>query len=234
MNAPRQTALVAAMMAASLAACVSTRPLEHQPCPCAPGFSCDVSQNICVADENGSDGGASIPAMFSADAIQAALSNCTLPHGPPATTVITPNDAKAALTGAWVPCPSETTLPQTIFTPGIRLEANGNFEILTPDGSGGLVTGVGLLSQGTWATSCYNVDPTLVPDAANKACPGTSPYGLQAYAHTVGGDDSPAHSFGGAVSFETSPVRAYAIEWTGGTSDVDPLVKIELWLVPLQ
>jgi hypothetical protein len=215
---------------AALAACVPTRTLDHQPCPCAPGFSCDVSQNVCVANDNGSDGGPSVPSTFSADAIQAALANCSLPHGPPVATVITPNDAKATLIGAWVLCPPSTALPQTIFTPGIRLEANGNFEILTPDGNGGLVAGVGLLSQGTWGTSCYNVDTTIVHDAANKACPGTSPWGLWADAHTVGGDDSLANCFVGPISFETSPTRAYIIE-PGGYCGSD--VNLDFWLVPL-
>lgn len=221
---------IAFSVALSLAACVSTKPLDNQPCPCAPGWSCDVSRNMCVADDSGSDGGPSVPTMFSADTIQAALANCTLPHGPPAT-VITPNDAKAALIGGWVLCPSSTTPPQTVFSPGIRLEANGNFEILTPDGDGGLVAGVGLLSQGTWSTSCYNVDTSLVPDASNKACPGTSPWGLWADAHTVGGDDSLANCFVGPISFETSPVRAYVID-SGGYCGSD--ANVDLWLVPLQ
>jgi hypothetical protein len=233
MSASRQTASIASLIAASLAACVSTRPLEHQPCPCAPGWSCDIAQNICVADDSGSDGGAGIPTAFSADVVQAALANCTLPHGPPAT-VITPNDAKTALVGGWALCPSSTTLPQTIFTPGIRLEANGNFEILTADGDGGLVAGVGLLSQGTWSTSCYNVDPTLVPDAKNKPCPGTSPYGLWAAAHTVGGADNLANCFVGPISFETSPARAYVIESLGYCGSVDASADLDLWLVPLQ
>ena len=224
---------IASWIAASLAACVSPRPLDHQPCPCAPGFSCDIAQNICVADDSGGDGGPRVPTTFSADAVQAALANCALPHGPPVA-LSTPNNEKAALIGAWALCPPSTTLPQTIFTPGIRLEANGNFEILTPDSDGALVAGVGLLSQGTWTTYCYNVDTSLVPDAANQPCQGTSPYGLGAQAHTAGGDDSLANCFVGPISFESSPARAYVIDGTGVCGGPDANVNLDFWLVPLQ
>jgi len=223
----------AASIAVLVAGCVAERTIgEHQPCPCAQGWSCDPVQNVCVASVTAGDGGTNVPTTFTADEVQAALANCGLPHGSPVV-LSTPNDEKAALIGAWALCPPSMTLPQTIFTPGIRFEANGNFESLTPDGAGGLVAGVGLLSQGTWTTYCYNVDTSLVHDAANQPCQGTSPYGLGAQAHTVGGDDNLANCFVGPVSFETSPARAYVIDGTGVCGGPDANVNIELWLVPL-
>jgi hypothetical protein len=243
---------IASLIAAPLAACVPARSLgDHQPCPCAPGFSCDASQNVCVADSSGGgssgggsgggerggggDAGASIPTKFSADQVQAALANCGLPHGPP-DGVSTPNDEVAKLTGVWLLCPPAAPQPKTLFAPGIRFEANGNFEILAMDADGGVEAGVGLLSQGTWSTFCYNVDPSFVPDVATRPCPGTSLYGIDVKAHTVGGDDSPTNCFVGPITFESAPARGHVIdfpaEWCAPV-DANESLTFDFWLVPL-
>ena len=106
--------------------------------------------------------------------------------------------------------------------------------MMTADG--GLQAGVGLLSQGTWATSCYNVDPLLVPDANNKPCSGTSFYGIDVDAHTVGGDDSPTKCFVGAINFESAPARGYVIDPLGEycAPAANGLDIQDFWLVPLQ
>jgi len=238
--------LIASFITASFAACDSTRPIvAQQPCPCAPGWTC-TPENVCTpngssASDSGvyTDGaiiygdGGGIPTKFSADQVQAALANCTLPHGPPVT-VGTPNDEAAKLIGAWLLCPATDTLPITMFAPGILFEGNGNFERLAMTDDGGLQTGVGLLSQGTWKTWCYNTDYSLVPDANKKPCSGTSFYGIDVQAHTVGGDDSPANCFVGAINFESSPARAYVIdppgEWCSAAFGSD---VFDFWLVPL-
>jgi hypothetical protein len=41
----------ATLLFSSLVACVAQRPIvDDQPCPCAPGWSCDKSRNVCVAN----------------------------------------------------------------------------------------------------------------------------------------------------------------------------------------
>jgi hypothetical protein len=237
--------VIAAIVSVWFVACGARRPLaERQPCPCAQGWSCDLSQDTCVPDayDGGSnssevsasagDGGGAVPAHYSAAEVQSALAACDRPHGPPVDTA-TPNEEHAKLVGTWLLCPPASSGPLTMFAPGIRFEANGNFETLAMNSDGGLTPGVGLLSQGQWATSCYNTDNT-VPDVNARPCPGTSFYGILASAHTVGGDDSPANCFVGPITFETSPARGHVIDWPAlwctAAYQGDPF---DLWLVPL-
>src|SRR5262245_3991975 len=220
------------LLAASLAACVGQRPLDNdQHCPCAPGWWCDVPRNVCVP--NGIDGGyqpeaAPVPTMFSASEVQAALARCDLPHGPPVE-VITPNDEATKLVGAWLLCPPPAAQPQTIFTPAIRLEANWNFDTMAMNSEGGLVAGVGLVSQGEWGVSCYYV-PLGTPNPNAKPCVGVSGEGVLVRAHTLANDNSPAGCFDGPIRFESEPVRAHVVDSTGGCAFGDPF---DFWLVPL-
>jgi hypothetical protein len=53
--------LAAALMLSPLLACVADRPItDNQACPCAPGWSCDTSRNVCVVSNGrgGSSGSA--------------------------------------------------------------------------------------------------------------------------------------------------------------------------------
>ncbi len=53
--------LAAALMLSPLLACVADRPItDNQACPCAPGWSCDTSRNVCVVSngKGGSSGSA--------------------------------------------------------------------------------------------------------------------------------------------------------------------------------
>jgi len=239
--------LIASFIAASFAACVGTRTIgPQQGCPCAPGWTCDPTQDICVPNGSSApdggvyadgaiiDGDGGLQTKFSPDQVQAALANCSLPHGPP-DLAGTPSDEAARLVGAWLLCPPTDTQPMTMFAPGILFESDGTFQRLAMTDDGGVQAGIGLLSQGTWSTWCYNVDPSFVPDYYTRPCSGTSFYGIDVDAHTVGGDDSPANCFVGAINFESSPARAYVIDPPGEWCSVAYASDIwDFWLVPLQ
>jgi len=233
---PRLTLVI--LTAVATTACVPRQPLgDGQPCPCAPGWRCNVPQNICIQDTNPPDTGdaglTGVPTSFTGPQVQAALARCDLPHGPPVD-VVAPIDEAAMLVGSWLLCPPATAQPKTLFDPGIQFDAAGNFAILMVTGDGGVLPGVGLLSQGHWATSCYNTDTSIVHDAYTRPCPGTSFYGIDVQAHTIGGDDSPANCFVGPIDFESAPARAHIIDAPAGwCSAANPSDIFDFWMVPL-
>jgi hypothetical protein len=239
---------------ALLAACVGDRPLGQQPhCPCAPGWSCDPTTNLCISNGDGGGAGApasdigtggtndggrgaagnggSSPELFTAQQVQAALANCDLPHGPPVT-IANSNDLKTRVAGAWLVCPASAAgETHTLFSQGIQLEANGRFEVLTPTAEGGLQAGVGVLSQGQWSTFCEQSSTIGGADP----CPGVGYDGALVSAQVAGGDKSPTGCFVGPFSFESSPTRAYVLDWPQLYCSVsytgDPF---NFWLVPLR
>jgi hypothetical protein len=233
--------------ASLLVACNSTRPLdEGMPCPCAPGWSCNTTTNLCVTSTGGtagtggggSDGGlgsvgtgGSGPTLFTAAQVQSALANCDLPHGP-AVTINDSDDVKTRVVGTWLLCPASAAgEPQTMFAPGIQFEPDGSFEVLAPTADGGLQTAVGVLNQGQWSTFC-EVSSTIT---GTDSCPGIGYYGPLVRIQVVAGDESPAGCFVGPVSFESSPTRAYVVDWPQeyctASYTGDPF---NFWLVPLR
>ena len=90
------------LIAASFAACVSQRPLESQPCPCATGWSCDTTRNVCVADGapdyDAGGGNSSLPVVGPGCA-----ADCSTPAGTVQLTP-TPADVYAAVAGRWRIC----------------------------------------------------------------------------------------------------------------------------------
>jgi hypothetical protein len=247
----RLTSLI--FTASLLVACGPTRPLdEGTPCPCAPGWSCDATTNLCVSiiggtsgttgtaggGSSGSDGGpastgtgGSGPTRFTAAQVQSALANCDLPHGP-AVTINNSDDVKARVAGTWLLCPASAVgEPHTMFAPGIQFEPDGRFEVLAPTADGGLQTNVGVLSQGQWSTFC-EISSTIT---GADSCPGIGYYGPLVRIQVVAGDESPAGCFVGPVSFESSPTRAYVVDWPqeycSASYTGDPF---SFWLVPLR
>lgn len=215
------TRLTPLIFAASLlAACVGTRSLDKEGSGGSGGGSA------------GSAGAAGVgPTSYTAEQVQAALDSCDLPHGP-AVTINNSNDVKARVVGAWLVCPASTaSQPDTMFTTGIQFEPNGLFETLKPTGDGGLQTDQGVLSQGQWSTFC-EVSSTVT---GTDPCPGIGYYGPLVRIQVVAGDESPTGCFVGPFSFETSPSRAYVVDWpqlycsASYTGD-----QFSFWLVPLR
>jgi hypothetical protein len=236
----RLTSLI--FTASLLVGCVETRPVgQGQTCPCAPGWSCDTTINLCIAGSGGTSAnggtsgtpagtGGSGPTSFTAAQVQSALANCDLPHGP-AVTINNSDDVKARVIGAWLLCPASAGgEPHTMFAPGIQFEPDGRFEVLTPTADGGLQTGVGVLSQGQWSTFCeYSSDIT-----GAEACPGVGYDGPLLAIQVVGGDESPAGCFVGPLAFETSPSRAFVVDFPQGYCTVSYTGDaFDFWLVPL-
>jgi hypothetical protein len=225
--------------ASLLVACVGTKPLGDEPhCPCAPGWSCDVTTNLCTTDTGGTGGeqgaagsGGSLARSFSADQVQAALATCDLPHGP-AVTINNSNEVKARVIGTWLVCPASAAgEPGTMFTPGIQFEPDGSFVTMKPRSDGGLETDMGVLSQGQWSTFCEWSSTVTGTDP----CPGIGYYGPLVSIQVVAGDESPTGCFVGPFSFESSPSRAYVADWpqlycsAAYTGD-----QFSFWLVPLR
>jgi hypothetical protein len=84
--------IVLTLFAAFAVACVAERPLENKPCPCAVGWTCDLTRQVCVASDSGG---------------QQDLGMCGAICGTPAGAVVTPTsveDAYAMLEGSWLVC----------------------------------------------------------------------------------------------------------------------------------
>jgi hypothetical protein len=196
---PRSALLV--ILLSSLFGCVATRSLgENQPCPCAPGWSCDTSHNVCVQRATGTGdsgtedaGGTSALRAYAAAEVQAALAQCELPHGP-VVAFGTFGDKRAYMLGAWIECHPSV---ETVLYPAIVFFANGTWQHLLDDGNGGLVPGYGAQNEGTYAL-------ILPDDQPNNANPWTD---LQS------GGFSPPQSlgYGYAMTFETAPIRMHVL-----------------------
>jgi hypothetical protein len=202
----------AILIAASLVACVGQRPLENnQPCPCAPGWSCDYLQNVCVADaviDAGLDsvGGSAALRAYSADELQTALAQCELPHGPVASSP-TYGAKRAFMLGAWIGCPPSVP---SVFSPAIVFLSNGTWQHLLSDGNGGLVIGYGVENQGTYQFPWPDTESTATQAGTEN------PY-VDVRAATSGWGATDYCSC--ALTLESSPSRIH--------------VEIGLWLVRL-
>jgi len=211
-----------------LVACVGGRQLgDGQHCPCAPGWFCDSTTNLCLA---GSDGGGAVDApndgwpdrlwvgvsdasagrAYSPDEVQAALAQCDLAHGPVAT-FATYGDKRALMVGSWIQCPPPT--PMTVFSPAIAFAAEGIWNRLLPDGNGGLVVGYGVDNQGSYG----------FPLADSQPANGVMYVDVAA----ASGDSRPVSFSDGPITFEMSPARLHA------TVSYSSQPLIEVWLVHL-
>jgi len=84
--------IVLGLFAAFAAACVAERPLENKPCPCAVGWTCDLTRQVCVPNDAGG---------------QQDLGMCGAICGTPAGAVVDPTsleDAYSMLEGSWLVC----------------------------------------------------------------------------------------------------------------------------------
>ena len=85
-------------------------------------------------------------------------------------------------------------------------------------------------NRSTWSTFC-EVSSTVT---GTDPCPGIGYYGPLVSIQVVAGDESPTGCFVGPFSFESSPSRAYVVDWpqlycsASYTGD-----QFSFWLVPL-
>jgi hypothetical protein len=98
------TRLTSLLFTASLlVGCVGNRSIgQDQPCPCAPGWSCDATKNVCVADGTGGGGG-SVGGAGGSGGTASCGATCSTPAGTvQAFTSIA--DIYAAMAGTWQIC----------------------------------------------------------------------------------------------------------------------------------
>jgi hypothetical protein len=120
--------------------------------------------------------------------VAAARARCSEPHGPVDPYKDGP-DVAAKLFGSWVNCTviaSQAPYPKSWLA--VEFAPDGTLVVLIDDGSGGVVGGLGVDSQGTW--SLYTGD--------GYDAPLTTIY--------LGVDGVP-HAAAGEPQFETSPRR---------------------------
>ena len=196
-------------------------------CCCGAAAGCGSAAQAPAGADVSDDGGASVPvpSSYDAGAVAAAGAACSAPHGPAELGSSTFRQARARVAGSWLLCAGDDGM-QTMFAPGISLLPDGTAYRLVSDGAGGLVRAQDVQGEDKWSVTCQA--PTF-PAADDTPCDGT----LILLVHDSAGDVDPGGCAGGALSFESSPTRAYVnddiAEWCTG-----PWGKVfELWLVPL-
>ena len=180
----------------------------------------------------GSGGGASTPTHFTGPEVQSALANCELAHGPPVT-IDTANEEDAHLIGTWLRCPSPANAgADTMFASAIQFHADGAFNTMTASDDGGLEIGTGFQSQGRWSAFCE-----MSSDIKNsEPCHGGGVYyysTIYVGIHVAGGGDNRATCAVGPIAFESSPTRAYVVDYPGWCDANEGSTTIEFWIVPL-
>jgi hypothetical protein len=129
--------------------------------------------------------------VFSVSQAQAARASCALPHGS-ALSPSTVGEKRALLVGSWLLC-SVTGSPQYGVTSfSMAFSADGHWNNLLLDASGGLVTGYGVDNQGTYTIGNY-------PDAGDSQ-PLNGDYNVYLVSASGGSNGDP-------ISFESSPRR---------------------------
>jgi hypothetical protein len=180
----------------------------------------------------GGDRGASYPTQFTPTEVQAALAGCDLPHGSPVN-LDTADEEAAHLVGSWIVCPvPPNAAAQTMFGPAIQFRADGTFNTLVPTDDGGLQLGTGLARQGKWSAFCE-----MSSDIENsEPCHGGGVYyysAIYVWVHLASGNDNRAGCAVGPVAFETSPTRAYVVDYPGWCDADEGSTTLDFWMVPL-
>lgn len=182
--------------------------------------------------DGGSGSAATTPTHFTDSEVQSALANCALPHGPPVN-IDTGNEESAQLVGTWLICPSPAnTGADTMFAPAIQFRADGTFNTMTASSDGGLELGTGFQNQGKWSAFCE-----MSSDIANsQPCHGGGVYyysTISVWVHVAGGGENRATCAVGPIAFESSPTRAYVVDYPGWCDANEGSTTIEFWMVPL-
>ena len=156
---------------------------------------------------------------FRAAEVQAAMAECDLAHGP-AVVPATWGDLRALLVGAWIPCSTDDGgAPATLLSHPIDFAPDGTWFSMLPDSAGGLVRGQGVMNQGTYSFPTGAGDDVHADgDAVNN-----DPWVIVA---ALSHDPTPAGTFAGDLTFEASPSRIYATQYSDGQ-------EIDTWLIAL-
>jgi hypothetical protein len=119
-----------------------------------------------------------------------------------------------------------------MFGPAIQFHADGTFDTMVASDDGGLQSGTGLQRQGKWSAFCE-----MSSDIKNsEPCHGGGVYyysTIYVWLHTAGGGDTRASCAVGPISFESSPTRAYVVDYPGWCSGSEGSTTLEFWMVPL-
>ncbi len=197
------------------------------------GSSLDAAHPIITIEGGDYDPGGDA-GVFSAPQVQAALAQCNLPHGP-AVSVSSADDEQALLTGAWVLCPpgdagADAGAVVTVFSPGMRLSADGTWTRFLSDGDGGLTLGAGVQNQGQWSAFCEA--SSSIPNSQPCIFGGQSDVDVSI--HSTSQDTSTVGCFGGPISFESTPRRMFVVDDPQLYCDVNSsLGTFDLWMVGL-
>jgi len=183
---------------------------------------------------SGGAGGAvtSYPTHFTGPEVQSALTSCDLPHGAPVN-IDTGDQESAHVLGTWLICPSSGNVGfDTPFAPGIQFRADGTFSTLAASDDGGLDTGTGFQKQGEWSAFCEM--SSIIKNS--QPCHGGGVYyysTIYIQLHVAGGGDNRATAAVGPITFESSPTRAYVVDYPGWFDANEGDTSIEFWMVPL-
>jgi hypothetical protein len=187
----------------------------------APGNAGGSGGFQTAGDAGGAGTGITIPPSFTSSQVNAALANCTQPHGQ---AVVSSSQSQEAqlIAGAWVACPTQSrgTNAVPMFLPGIAFQPEqqtgpvdasgpaGQWSRLEKDSSGGMSATTGTENQGTWFAQNESEAAVLTNAGDSTGC------------------------FAGPVSFETSPRRMYLV--ADPTMCPGSTASFDLWMVPLE
>ena len=192
-------------------------------CVCASPADGGEPVGVTPRDAGRNDAGA-----FSSTRVASALAQCTLPHGPPVT-VSTGNDVLEQATGAWILCPPESSAIETLLSPGLVLESDGQWYRLVDDGNGGLTAATGVQGQGPWSVFC-GASSTITN---SQTCIFGGLPNIYLRIQTLGNDSSPRGCLVAPAAFESSPRRMLIVDEQALYCDVNSTGTYNFWLVPL-